>query len=241
MTTQNPIYVFQDLLDALETQPDLRQATLQHLLTGEMLNLPTAVASMAASMATMQKQMESLAGQVGELTVQAGNLEAGQESMKASQERMEASQKRMESNLGNIREEKYERKIANIAENALRQQAGIQNARKLQTPNQTGDELRNLLDNATNAGLITSEQAEGLQSADIIAIGEGHDGEPRYALVEISITADQGDVDRAAQHAAILKEATQTPVTPVVICARIPETNRGRAAASGVTIIYRDE
>ena len=54
----------------------------------------------------------------------------------------------------------------------------------------------------------------------------------RYAVIEVSITADQDDIDRARARAVILSAITEGAVTPVVITSRL---NPAQAEAVGVT------
>ena len=64
-----------------------------------------------------------------------------------------------------------------------------------------------------------------------------HEGEPAYAVVEISLTVGNRDISRAANRAAILESATGVKTFAVVIGEHIPAHQETRANAMKVTLI----
>ena len=56
----------------------------------------------------------------------------------------------------------------------------------------------------------------------------------RHAVVEVSLTADRDDIDRAKTRAGILAAITGGTVTPVVITSRLNPTQSAQAEAAGV-------
>ena len=64
-----------------------------------------------------------------------------------------------------------------------------------------------------------------------------HEGEPAYAVVEISLTVGNRDISRAADRAATLESATGIKTFPVVIGEHIPAHQETRANAMNVTLI----
>ena len=64
-----------------------------------------------------------------------------------------------------------------------------------------------------------------------------YEGEPAYAVVEISLTVGNRDITRAADRAAKLEEATGIKTFPVVIGEHIPAHQETRASAMNVTLI----
>ena len=63
------------------------------------------------------------------------------------------------------------------------------------------------------------------------------EGEPAYAVVEISLTVGDRDITRAAERAATLERATGVKTFPVVIGEHIPAHQETRANAINVTLI----
>ena len=68
-----------------------------------------------------------------------------------------------------------------------------------------------------------------------------HEGEPAYAVVEISLTVGNRDISRAADRAARLETATGIKTFPVVIGEHIPPHQETRANAMNVTLIQISE
>ena len=66
-------------------------------------------------------------------------------------------------------------------------------------------ELDRLVNRALSSGAISPEQEEELQETDIIIAGADN----RYAAIEISITADDNDIQRARLRADILANITE--------------------------------
>ena len=64
-----------------------------------------------------------------------------------------------------------------------------------------------------------------------------HEGEPAYAVVEISLTVGNRDISRAANRAAILERATGVKTFAVVIGEHIPTHQETRANAMNVALI----
>ena len=57
----------------------------------------------------------------------------------------------------------------------------------------------------------------------------------RHAVIEISLTADQDEIDRAKARARVPAAITEGAVTPVVITSRLDQAQSAQAEAAGVT------
>ena len=68
-----------------------------------------------------------------------------------------------------------------------------------------------------------------------------HQGEPAYAVVEISLTIGDRDIARAADRAAMLQRATGVNTFAVAIGEHIPTHQETRANARNVTLIQISE
>ena len=122
----------------------------------------------------------------------------------------------------------YEAKTTSNIRSILGQQLGIRNSRVLKGPNlRTDEDLESLLEQAESSGAITEEEADELLLLDLIVAGTHRADHARvYVAAEISITANQDDVNRAADRAEILWRVTGFPGRPVVIADRISEPCR---------------
>ena len=75
-----------------------------------------------------------------------------------------------------------------------------------------------------------------VELSDAIVRGT-HEGEPAYAVVEISLTVGNRDITRAADRAARLESATGVKTFAVVIGEHIPSHQETRANAMNVALI----
>ena len=219
MTT---IQTFEDILAAMRDNPVLRDAMRQHVRDEE---FNTRVLSELAELKT----------DVAELKTDVADLKAGQA-------RMEARQDRMEGQLSNLTGTAYERKVARRAANAVRRYLDVRDAELVYSlANLDSSHLSNLLYQAAEARLISDEQANDLEDADLILWGQSADREPIYVVAEVSITIDDSDVDRAARRSRTLQTASGIPTQAVVIGTTISDANHQRADANGVTYIAMAE
>ena len=266
MTT--PISTFQDILDAMERNPHLREEMRRHVLGEELLRLPAVVAELSQMVRTLADtvdryisatnerlarleagQEELRAGltrlEAGHAKLEAGHakLEAGQEELRAGLTRLEARQDSMDGKLNNLIGNDYERRAARNASRYLSRYANIRNARLLQAVTLPDhNHVPDLLTRALESGAITHPQADELDRSDLILLGDtADDSEPTYAVVEVPVTIDDHDVDRAKERADIMRAASGISSSAIVIGVGISEANRERAGYSGVTVIIMSE
>ena len=85
---------------------------------------------------------------------------------------------------------------------------------------------------ATREKLVTSSDCSDLYEVDLIISDEGN----RHAVFEVSLTADDSDIQRAKQRAGTLETITGGAAVPVVITSRIDDERRQQADAEDVTV-----
>ena len=83
---------------------------------------------------------------------------------------------------------------------------------------------------AIGNGLVSRDGCADLFEADLIISAEDN----RHAVVEVSLTADRDDIDRAKTRAGIMAAITGGSVTPVVITSKLNPTQSAQAEAAGV-------
>ena len=219
MTT---VQTFEDILAAMRENPVLREAMRQHVRDEEF--------------------SDRVLSELSELKTDVAGLKTDVAELKAGQARMEARQDRMEGQLSNLTGTAYERKVARRAASAVRRYLDIRNAELVYSlSNPENPHLSNLLYEATEAHVISDEQANDLEDTDLILLGRNPDGEPIYIVAEVSITIDDSDVDRAAQRARALQTASGVATRAAVIGTAISDANRQRADQSGVAVIIMVE
>lgn len=255
-----PIESFQDILDVLEQNPDYREAMRRHIMDEEIRRLPAefralreTVDSLAHAvrnyMQTTNERLGRVESDVAELKEGQARLEAGQARLETGQARLEtgvaeleAGHTRLEGRIGDIAGTAYERRIVKQSRRIADQHLGIRRAKTLHSINLSEHEtLDGLIDAACEANSITYEQAYRLDLADIILAGDAAPGQAAYAVIEVSETIDDSDVDRARERAAILAQVVSATVTAAVIGKAVSDANRQRAVQSAVTVIIMAE
>lgn len=243
MTT--PINSFQDILDAMERDPALRDALRRYILTDEMLALPAQVKALTDAVealvgetrelrkgqAQIRTDVADLRSDVRELQGEVGELRAGQEQIRADVSEIRIEMGRLGGNVSNMLGTGYEGKVARVADRLARRNLGLvdpQVVMKSYLPNPTPPLPE--VDQGAEMGNITWEESDDLALADMIVSGTGRDGKQVYVVMEISITVQERDRVRAHRRAVLLERATGVTTIPVVI----GESEEAPAGDSGV-------
>ena len=207
MTT--PINNFQDILDAMERDPALRDALRRYILTEELLQVPA--------------RLDRIEGDIGILKEGQARLEEDVAALKEGQLRLEQRVDRIGGDVSRLMGDDYESHVAIYIPRFLRRSMGIKAT--VFSTQRDKSALAQLLDEAESQGLIESEDTDELDRADLVLTA---DGPADYLLAEVSITVQQDDVDRATERSRLLAKATGRTVTPFAIGAREePGLHRG--------------
>ena len=212
MTTINTI---EDLARILREQPTWAEALRALLLTQELLDLPGRFDRF------VEAQREA--------------SEAQQETNRLTDRRLNAIEGRLdrvEGQLGNLQGGQYERTVRTRALARSRFTLGFTGSYvALNQDGLTDPRLNRAIDQAIRNGLVSQVGCADLFEADLIISAEDN----RHAVVEVSLTADRDDIDRAKNRAGILAVITEGAVTPVVITSRLNPAQSDQAEAAGVT------
>ena len=100
----------------------------------------------------------------------------------------------------------------------------------------TNTEFADMMDDLVDDDKITLDQWNEILHTSAMVRGV-KDGKTIYALAEISLTASQNDIDRAAERAAYLQQATGAETYPIVVGDSIPPQQQAQASSKGVTAI----
>ena len=204
--------------------------------------LETSVAKLEAGHTRLETSMAKLEAGHTRLETSMAKLEAGHTRLETSMAKLEAGHIRLEGRIGDVAGTAYERRIVKQSRRIADQHLGIRRAKILHSINLSEHEaLDGLIDAACEANSITYEQAYRLDLADVILTGDVASGQAAYAVIEVSETIDDSDVDRAHERAAILARVVSETVIAAVIGKAVSDANRQRAAQSGVTIIIMAE
>ena len=317
-----PIDTFQDILNALERHPPLREALRLHLLGEEFLRLPEIVANLAATveqilgvitaMSERQARTEADVAELKEgqaaLTTRVANLEETAAETQGAVARLEETVAEMQGTVAETQgtvarlEEtvtEMQGTVARLDETVTETQGTVARLDKTVTEIQgtvarldetmtevqsnistmrgtlnrldgtdyertaarrirrsggrrlgltrpvivqsrtlpESDIIPSLLDNAIDDGLISEEQADEVDYADIIARGQDTNGVLTYVVVEVSITVAPHDVTRARARADLLAQATGAPVLAAAVGTEITDDASSAAQQSRVTYI----
>ena len=137
----------------------------------------------------------------------------------------------------------YEAKVAQNVRSILGQQAGVRSSRVLKGPSlRTDPDFDQQVESAEASGAITEDESDELLLLDLIVSGTRRGTPERvYAGIEVSITANDDDVNRAADRAQILRKVTGGPVMAVVIADRVEAQQRELAARREVAVAVHPE
>ena len=234
MTT--PINSFQDILDAMERDPALRDALRRHILTDELLQVPARLERVEGDVAAIKEDVAVL--KKGQVRLEEGQarLEEGQARLEERQARLEERVDRIGGDVSRLTGSDYESHVAGLIHRFLRREKGI-SATVFSTQREKSA-LRALLDEAETQGLIQAWETDDLDHADLVLTTAG--GPADYLLAEVSITIQQDDVDRAEARAGLLARATGRSVTPFAVGAREePDLDLGNVQA--LLVPYRQD
>ena len=195
-----PINTFQDILNALEQEPELRKQLRRHILTEDLLNLPAVVGlldegeepvtsqlrslhasvqDLQGSVQDLQGSVQDLQGSVQDLQGSVGPLEEGEEpltsqlrSLNARLEPAENRMRRVDSRTGEQEGRHYERKIAGWAPRLLYEAIGMRSAKVIyRSMDRYGEEeFHALLDEKDRRPLNLQEFLD-LDAIDFVAEG----------------------------------------------------------------------
>ena len=139
--------------------------------------------------------------------------EAQEETNRLTDRRLNA----IEGQIGNLQGGQYERSVRTkaLARSMIALGFEVPYRVKLVALNQDGltdPRLTSAIAQAIRDGLVTREGSADLFEADIIISAEDN----RHAVVEVSLTADRDDIDRAKTRAGIMAAITGGTFTPVL-------------------------
>ena len=187
-------------------------------------------------------QQTAMQGQLNHLSDQQTIMQGQINHLSDQQTTMQGQQTTMQGQLNNLTGTDYERKVVRRAHRIVRRHLGVSNGQVLVAINRPdGQTITDLLDAGADQGIITEDDADELDRADIILRGNSPDGDDVYVVGEISITIDDGDIDRADHRSRILQNASRVATRAAVIGSSISDANRERAANSRVTVVILDE
>ena len=213
--TQHRITTMQDILDALDQNPelqrefhkhladvvrkdeDLRQDLRKEILTEELLQLPARFTRLEEDVSELKQDMIQVKQQIA-------NLEEGQA--------------RMSGQIANLSGHSYEARAIEQSRRRIRRHFGMESATLLHDSKQSSTSFeKDLIIPAIRQRRINRSQADELEEADCIIQCENENGDAVCAVVEISLTVQDTDRARAAERAEMFQLATGIRTVPFMV------------------------
>ncbi len=164
-------------------------------------------------------------------------LVEGQQGLLERQQRLEERQQQFHESLENLRGTVLEQTAARRLLPRITQELRLRRPQIIKSLDMAMPvTLLDALDKAAEEDRITIDMAAAVAVTDLIMQGVSRDdATPVYVLAEISGTLNHHDIARAQERAAALETATGQRTLAAVAAVVIPEAQRGRAAAAGVS------
>lgn len=218
MATINSV---EDLIRAVDENPEWLEALRARILTRELLEMPERLAQLTADVHALTARVDALAVRMDELTARVDALAVSLDAltarvddlaakmdelvvtsakMDARIDRLEGRVTRIEHDIGQLRAG-HARSMAERFAPLIAGELGLRYTRRLDTA-----ELVNIARDADTSSIPTNE-LRSFMRADVVieAVGE-QDSDAHYIAVEVSYTADRRDSHRATRNARYLAE-----------------------------------
>ena len=192
------------------------------------------VASLAAAQAQTNDNVAALTAAQAQTNKNVASLEDVVAGLTKAQTQANAALATLSGRMANISGSRYERFVSRIGSRHIRRVLGLTEVKIVHRAWGDGDPV---IDDAINSPDILDQDAESLGLVDAIFRGRNRHGDQAYVVVEISITALERDVTRAARGAKTLAQVTGQEAIPAVIGTIIADTAEKFAQREDVAFI----
>ena len=239
-------HVLTQRVDTLDQKVDVltqRVNTLDQkvdVLTQRVNTLDQKVDVLTQSMSQVKTDLNTLTGRVDNLTGRVDNLtDRIDNAVNTLTDRINNAVNMLTGRVDNALGYNYQLKVERNLRSIAGQHLHLRNIAILRSSRPDwSNEFDNLIQEAVDQGLITEEQSYEVWDTDLIFVGTPRgDTTPIYVAAEVSITAGDDDITRAANRAGLIAQATRRPVTPVVICANVDDPRHALATRHNATVI----
>ena len=245
-TLNQKVDVLTQRVDTLDQKVDvLTQGMSQvktdlNTLTGRVDNLTGRVDNLTGRVDNLTGRVDNLTGRVDNLTGRVDNLTGRVDNaVNTLTSRIDNAVNTLTGRVDNALGYNYQLKVERNLRSIAGQHLHLRNIAILRSSRPDwSNEFDNLIQEAVDQGLITEEQSYEVWDTDLIFVGTPRgDTTSIYVAAEVSITAGDDDITRAANRAGLIAQATRRPVTPVVICANVDDPRHALATRHNATVI----
>lgn len=208
---------------------------------GDIARLDEGQTAMRQGITEIRSDITDVRGDITEIRSDITDMRGDITEMRGDITEMQGDLAKNTSDIGGLKGADYERRVgrsfASYASMAFRQRSGRALRRNQLLSGRVSavnSAFLDLIADAIDAGLIADDEWRDLQQADAVMSGQ-HEGTTVYFVGEFSITVNNGDIDRAIARAATLSRATGSDAWPMVIGEYIPDPQKARAEAEGVS------
>lgn len=193
------------MLAALESDPNLREALRRHVLTDELLNLPSIVANLAANVEKIAEAVVQLQTDMKSVRVDISHLQADMVSVKDGLGEVQRNQIIQSGVFPEAAGAAYENTAIRLAPRLFRRYLGLSETALFgHHPVDQFSKLKAIAEIGLSEQGITSEEVEDLLETDMVFTANDPRGQV-YVLAEASLTVQANDVIRARRRARILE------------------------------------
>ena len=218
-----------DLLKALRENPEWKDAVRAEILGERLQTLPELVSENVRQIAAIGDKLDRASNLLAALTERLERVENRLERVENRLERVENRLERVENRLGKMDGRHLESDVLANPRSYIRRK-DLSAVRSL-----SYDERYEL------SSQLEENEEEELDLLDAILEGETPTGEHVYIAVEVSVTIEVYDLERAKRRAYFLAKATNTPVLPLVVGDEPPSQGRIDEAMSQQVAIARKQ
>ena len=211
-----------------------RLAAAQAQTNENVSTLHDAVVALIAAQAQTNDRLDALTEAQAQTNKNVASLEDVVAGLTKAQTQANAALATLSGRMANISGSRYERFVSRIGSRHIRRVLGLTEVKIVHRAWGDGDPV---IDDAINSPDILDQDAESLGLVDAIFRGRNRHGDQAYVVVEISITALERDVTRAARGARTLAQVTGQEAIPAVIGTIIADTAEKFAQREDVAFI----
>ncbi len=206
-------------------------------LKTDVAELKTDMSEVKTDVAELKTDMAEVKTDVAELKTDMAEVKTDVAELKTDIADIKTEQQTMKSQMGNLLGEKYERQIGSMIK-TVAQLLGTRNPKILKNIRiEMDQDFQQVIDAAEIRGAITETQANDIPPTDLIFNATRRDnGETIYPVIEISVTLDTNDIERARRRADSIA-AVGMPTVAAVIGESISDPARQKAEAENVQIL----
>ena len=237
----------EDFLRALSENPQWREAVRARILGDELLQLPVQFAAFVAEQTRFNQEVKAditeLKADITELKTDVAEIKTRVTGLEDGLANVTVIVTGMQGRLGNLSGFYYENTVGKAIHGLAHRYLSLRRTRAIYSVRiGSNHEFVNLLNDAEDNGAISSEELDELLNLDLVLTARRpSDNADIHVAAEISVTADQEDVQRAARRGQMLTKVVNQPVMPVVVSANVGDTLPRFADESGVTVIVQPE